>query len=389
MKKVLIYLDGNSLSNSGGPKGYNFNLLDGLKKIGSKNIYFLPSNNKSIIDDATNKFKKINNKFLYSFLKGIRDLYKYLKLIIPFKHKAAVDLNQYDVIHFHDTSSMYSCRKSIKKYTGKIILTTHCPIMPYREGLTMIPKFYKIIFFPIFYYSKHFDKFAIKNADIIISPNKYATESYDKAWRNYHRIANKKTKYLLTGALKPVSVLTKKETLEKYNITANKFYICFIGRHDRVKGYDVLVNVARNFEHKFDDMRFVIAGNPKPLYPPKLSNWFELGFIKDAQNVMAACDVYISANTDTYFDLAIIQAMSVGTIILARRVGGNKFFESDDFPGILLFDTLEELEQKIIYISKLTKLDKKILQDSNVEMYTKFFTTETFAKNYINIINNI
>ena len=195
--KCLIYLPESKLNNAGGPLGYNYNLKCGLDNL-EHNVEFLQSQDGGL----TNKLKKINNKFIKSLFKGIRDLFVLLKLFFPFGHKSKLDLSQYSVIHFHDTFNYYNLRKSLKKYKGKTVLTTHSPILPSVEKRTGYEKWVKILFFYVFIFDKHIDKYAIKHVDYIISPCENAMDSYSKYWREFNQYAQNKTLYLLTGSVK-------------------------------------------------------------------------------------------------------------------------------------------------------------------------------------------
>lgn len=389
MKKILIYLNKNNLVNSGGAEGYNYNLKKGLDVVNNKyNINYLScDNSNSNVAQATKKIKKIQNKFFYALLKGIRDLFRYISIIFS-KKTAIVDLKEYDCVHFHDTFDMYKCKNSLKNYSGKVILTTHSPLMPYKERLNGIPKFIKYLFFPVFFYSKNFDVYAIKRADFIVAPNEFATESYKKSWGKYDTYALNKTKYLLTGIYGDDELKSRLEICQKYNISNDKFLVAFLGRHDKVKGYDSLSRVAINLQN-FKNIHFVIGGNIKPLYPPTIDTWSELGYVNDSRDVMHAADVYVSANSDTYFDLSLLQALSSGTIILARNVGGNKYFSSIAAKGVILFNSDDELYDKLIELSKYSNDKLKELRQLNKSLFDTYFNHVTFANNYILVLDSI
>ena len=68
MKKVLIYLHKDELASTGGPVGYNYNLLQGLNEIGLTNenrsvdICFLAG--RSISSNVNSKINSIKNPII-------------------------------------------------------------------------------------------------------------------------------------------------------------------------------------------------------------------------------------------------------------------------------------------------------------------------------------
>ena len=74
---------------------------------------------------------------------------------------------------------------------------------------------------------------------------------------------------------------------------------------------------------------------------------------------------------------------------MASRTGGNKFFEKIYAPGIILYDTLEEAESKIVQIKAMTVSERKKLEQSNEKLFYEYFNTTVFAENYISLINSL
>lgn len=385
-KKILIYLNENDLKNAGGPLGYNYNLLTGLNKNNIKNIYFIKKNKPAV--NITLKLKKIKHLFIRSFLKGIRDAVRYIKLFLPCNHNSVIDLSNYDVVHFHDPIDMYNVRKSLKKYTGKVIYTTHSPILPCVEIGLGVEKWVRVLFFWLFLFEKKIDKYCFKRTDYIISPCENAMDSYSKYLKKFDEITKNKVRYLLTGCDNSEKILSKEEVESKYNISSDYFNITFLGRHNKVKGYDFLCKLGKTMAN-YADVRFIIGGNQGPMYDPCIKNWKEIGFTKDALSLMKYCDIYISCNLDTYFDLATIQALSVGTPVITRRVGGNLFFEKNKVPGVYLFDTIEDIVAYIEKIKAMDELEKARLKEEILKAYNEYFTIDKFSIGYYEILKKI
>ena len=111
-KKVLIYMQSSELAPVGGPRGYIFNLKQELDKRDNTNIYFIESGRETI-NKYKNKIEGIKKGKLRSVLIIMKSIIKYWGIIYGRKHKALVDLNEYDFVHFHNPLDMYNVRDSL------------------------------------------------------------------------------------------------------------------------------------------------------------------------------------------------------------------------------------------------------------------------------------
>ena len=104
---------------------------------------------------------------------------------------------------------------------------------------------------------------------------------------------------------------------------------------------------------------------------------------------MAASDTFVLPNKETYFDLVLLEVLSLGTPVVISNTGGNKYFEQFKMDGIKLFDTekdaIEIIERNMTFepeaFSKITK--------ENTTFYNSNFTIEKFGRNYVDLITNI
>lgn len=388
MKKCLIFIEKEKLNNAGGPLGYNYNLKMGLDEINDDSIQIDFLENHINNNSLTSRFKKINNKFVFSTLKGIRDLSYYLKLFSPFGHNSSININNYDFIHFHSTFDLFNIRKALKKYKGKILLTSHSPILPSVEIGQGVEKWIRVLFFWLFLFERKIDKYSFKNANYIVSPCEEATYSYSKYWKGYKKNTESKTKYLVTGCVSIEQSYEENTIRSKYSMDKGKFNIVFLGRHNKLKGYDILKSYGELLK-KDDNIRFIIGGNKGKIKPPILNNWIELGFTKDALAIMKYANVYVSCNSDTYFDLATIQALSVGTPVITKMNGGNLYFKNNNFPGVYLFNNFKEFNSIITYLRNLDSNEYSILSENITSSFKKTFSEKVFARNYIELLKNL
>lgn len=385
--KVLIYMDINDLKPVGGPRGYLYNLSIGLKK--NAGVYFLNSN--ALNEEDSSKSKKIFKKIIPANLWTKMSLFKYINSIIDSDGcESKVDFSNYDAVHFHSTFDLYKNRNLLKKYNGKIILTSHSPQAPYLElkDLMINSNFPNFLIQKIISKLEKIDIYAFTNCTDIIFPCEDAMEPYFNTFKyfkeNYSKLSNK-IHFLLTGINRPTNI-------KKVNISRSKngFLVCYIGRHNQVKGYDLLLKAAKKISQIDSSVEFIIAGKEYPLHSDKkLKNWHELGWTNNPMGIEAASDLFVLPNRETYFDLALLEAISVPSVVLISKTGGNKYFQKFNSKSINFFEpnNVDDLVDKILSIKNNVNISEA--KSQNKEIYENNFTPQIFAKNYIRMVKNI
>ena len=391
--KELIYFNKRDLKPTGGPRGYLYNLNEQIIKNNNENIEFLDyemSSKKKKIFKFIEKLPKGLNKKANLYLK-----HRYAKNVInnvfgDKERKTTVDLNKYDIIHFHDTYSMYMVKDSLKEYKGKVLITSHCPKPCHREIRED-----HILHEDYLKYKKDYDKldiideYAFNRADYIVFPCEEAEEPYFNQWDKYKEIKKKnkkKYRYILTGTKKCITKETKEEIRKKYNIPNDAFLISYVGRHNEVKGYDDLKEIGSEVL-KGKNIYFLIAGKEGPLYKLDNEKWIEVGWTNDPHSIIGASDIFVLPNKETYFDLILLEVLSLGKPVLATYTGGNKYFEKEKC-GIEFYKNNKEAVKKLIDFSK-NKKELEKLGKLNEKLFEEKFTTEVFYKNYVSLINEI
>lgn len=398
VKNVLVFIKKGELNNAGGPSGYNFNLLDGLNKIGAQNVFFLEdetSKSESKIEiikknKSSIACKLLYNKFFRSLHRGFKHISLYFNTIIK-NEKNKVDFNKFDVIHFHSTFDLYRNLKKLKSFKGIILLTTHAPVLPSVELKNEFEKWTRIVFFYLYLFGKHIDIIAMKKANYILTPCKNAMDAYSNYSKKFEKIVSNKLVYVPTGCINQYETNEENENRIRnlYHLDKRNFNIVYLGRHNSVKGYDTLKKFGIKLNEINSNYKFIVGGRLGAIKPPKIDTWTELGFTKDALEITRFADVYVSCNKETYFDLATIQALSVGTFVLTTRVGGNKYFEEEKIPGVFLFDDFNEFYEALQKINALKLNEKLELKEKVKKCFLEKFDSRVFAKNYIDLINKL
>lgn len=385
MKNVLIYFPERKLAPKGGPAGYLNNLRMGLGNIALDEL------NIDFYKDAPVEFEE--NQSIRSMvpkrLKEIKRAYKYANYL---KRKLPIDRNllAYDAIHFHKTEDMYLNRELLDQYKGKVILTSHTPCVPYQEIIGRLnPKDY-ILFKRKIDKLIEMDRYAFERADYIVFPCEEAEEPYYHTWEKYADIRiSEKYQYIPTGIMGCVAKVNRDEFRRKYNIPQDAFVVSYAGRHNEIKGYGDLKVVGEQLLNEHKDIYFLIAGKEGPIYSLKNNRWIEIGWTTDPHSLIAASDIFVLPNHETYFDLILLEVLSLGIPIVMSNTGGNRYFQKFYEKGLMFYDSLPTAIDKILLIKKMTQSERANIGKDLIELFNRDFTVQKFAANYVKIITKI
>lgn len=132
----------------------------------------------------------------------------------------------------------------------------------------------------------------------------------------------------------------------------NEVNILFIGRLERRKGIDILLNAAVSICREYENVRFLLAGNHTiPLKNNKTakelfqSSYTELDnkvkFLGEVNEetknqLLQECDIFVVPSRYESFGLVLLEAMQLGKPIVGTRVGGMKEIINNDNIGLLV-----------------------------------------------------
>lgn len=394
--KVLIFMKESDLRPAGGPAGFCYNIFQEVRRNNIEEIVFLPS-------DDNKKIKQINfyHKIIKHFPKWLNSLQ------IAYRRKRAyqkmidnpeiynIDFSDYDAIHFHSTISLFKYRRNLECYNGKIILTTHSPVPQHLEVYEELPTQLEKKIYKKFYSTlDQIDKYAFEKADYVIFPCEEAEESYIKNWAQYQSIHNNlvqngKLVYIPTGIIPKKIMCSREEIYKKYLFKECDLLISYVGRHNEVKGYDLLQQMAGQLWKTHRNFRFVICGKESPMKGLSDERWTEIGWTNDSQSVIAASDVFVLPNRETYFDIIMLEVLSCGKLVIASRTGGNKYFEKIGVKGVFLYDKVEEAIGIIERISNMTVEERRKLEQNNKEVFNTYFTADKYVNTYVKFLYSI
>lgn len=394
MSKVLIF-NYRKLANTGGPEGYLYNIYTHLQSNPTDQIVFYSDLLNQSVEVTHPKHQKEN---LYkTFVNDVKQVINLCWRIYNRKGPTpsdGFDINDYDFVHIHKINDFFTFKNRFPQYKGKVILTSHCPCPWTDEMLSHYDRF--VAFFrPIILY---WECKAFKNADYIMFPCKGAREPYEKERRINKVFVNNEDKFFyVPSAITDVNI--NEESMQKFaeiGIPEDSFVISYFGRHNSIKGYDIIKKVGSELLDKYPNLYFVCAGRGEiePLNHPR---WIELGFIGNAQELLYQSDLYISANRETYFDLIVLEILRSGTKLILSETGGNNFFK--DYPvseknGLEFFDISD-------FNTLLNLVENNIVKKNNMHnayaaecaanrtLFLAHFTMDKYVSNYISSIKKL
>jgi glycosyltransferase involved in cell wall biosynthesis len=326
------------------------------------------------------KNKKIyNNILIFLFIqkmKGGKSAYHYIN---------EFSINIYDYIHFHSAYDVCLFRRHLVNFKGKIILTSHTPEAPHLEFLSDFDNMNIKYLWAI--NKKGFDWFetmAFRTIpDYIIFPCKEAEEPYYNTYPLFKSIfSEKRIKYVPTGIPSAKIKLSRSDIRKRYNINENEIVICYVGRHSEIKGYDILLKFGETILAQHDNITFIIAGKEYPLSGLKHGKWKEIGWTDDPHSIINASDLFVLPNREAYFDLILLEVMSLGKPIMLSYTGGNKYFKKFLSKGLMYFKNGDIDDMTSVFRKNINNFSSwNEYGGINQKIFSTNFTANIFGNN--------
>lgn len=416
-KQHIIYYEWYLDIRAGGPTGYLANLLDGLNQLPNNDNPFIMFNTSSKPSSMINEgpsglhakvqnwfYKNDNRKSFYvnnisRYQKSVHN--NYVDFLNNYNHMfcdktmfSKINLEKTKTIHVHTIGDAVKVRNSLKQFGYddiKLLLTCHTPEAASNEyyNSTIEQGFNETKALQIKEGWKVIEQKALEYADILIFPSKEAMEPLSLTMEGFNQITKSKDiRYMATGAKMLKATLTKSEAKKKYNVE-DKFVIGYVGRHNSIKGYDILKQAAMNILDKNKNLCFLIGGAQGSAFKPlQHERWIEAGWVNPADLFMAI-DVFVLPNRMTYYDLVLLEVMSLGVPIIASNTGGNKSVQNLTNSLCLYNNTADDLGSKIMEFHNKSSAEMSLISNHTSIAYQNNFTTLCFAERYKSLINEI
>lgn len=370
---IIITTSGKPDIRKGGPLGYIANMFRGLSQLE-------------------------NSKFELQYL-DINEL----------MNKPKTFFNTIRAIHFHSTFDLYNFLSRGGRNQAKdvdIILTSHSPGPWYKEAfeeryfenlqlgdgnVVNIDKepdrFLELL--------SKIDKNAFENSDYLFFASYPSLEGYFGHDSQLDYVLNKKLQsksifYFWSGVEPLLPKMKKGDLRKKLGLTQQDFIISYVGRHNRVKGYDLLQELALKLWKQGKNVIFLVAGREYPLKGLQDQRWVEIGWTDDPGSIIQDSDLFVVPNRRCYFDLGILEALSLGKIVVTSAIGGSSEIIRVT-RGVIGFrvNDLNDLTEKVESVINSDRSTLETLEKENLIIYEKYFTAREMMKRYLNTLNEI
>ena len=359
-KKLLIFIPASCKITDGGPSGFcanNFvdvesNIFDFayLGNIISKNTF---------LDTQLNNLKK--KLRIYPKYIEYPEVYFWIRSL--FKNC----INQsYEFVMFHDVETLAFCSDLLYKHQ-KAILQPHCPELPSEEVLGIDEKKYKQLC--------EAEKIAFDKCDLIFLPNEEVTPIYKKLI-----VEGKVVKYILSG-LKP------REIESKINLGNDKINFLYIGRKNKIKGFDIIINAFKVAYNQNNNIQLYVIGHGKSEIHPAI---IDVGFSDNVLLWINSVDYVLNANRQSYFDLSFLETINIGTPFIFSKTNGHIHFTNYNTEGLIPFDINENLSNVLIGVIKNhDKINNSGIKKKNRQIFLEEYTNEKYIQRFEMLIKEL
>ena len=343
----------NSLS-GGGAETHLLDLVHAQKDQGHTISVIATGPDNKNIKSLEQEFTNLSDSVTRLYFPRLFNLYSYIKFFKNLKEK------QYDIVHTHQPRSdfMFYILKSFTTIKTTWIVSIHGKYDTYLEG------------------NLFFDQIRKLSMPLLV-----------KIWNSSNQIiciSQEVQKWLTTYKIKPnISVVNywiSKTKLEKLEDTKECINIGFMGRVNKNKGIEDLLDVFKDLSE--DRYNLSIAGSGKEAYLKRLKERYDLknvnflGYISNKEEFFSNIDIFVFPSYSEGLGLVLLESMSYSKICISRDVAPmNSILNKNSG---YLFHNNEELKSIILDCGHLFKedllpLNKKLSNQYNLlnEKYNK------------------
>lgn len=244
-----------------------------------------------------------------------------------------------------------------------------------------------------YYWTGEMEKSVIKSADILISPSEYFIKEAKRRmdWNNTDAI-------VLPNPIQLSSI----ETTASYK---KNMIVCF-GKLSPLKGtFELLQYFKELWNNGFEHPLYIVGGTEQFFHPEsktmkelvidKYSNYIERGLLvlkgelppEQAKVYIKDAHVIIVPSVFDNFPYTVLEAMSIGKIVLASIQGGQGEMITDEQDGFLFDHSLQgDFSQKLNHILNLPDSTINEIAEKAIKTITSRYSPDIIYKKKISII---
>lgn len=284
-----------------------------------------------------------------------------------------IDAEQVDVIHMHWTKDLPVAvmAKMLSKRKPKLVQTRNMTMTRFKDD---------------FYH-----RFLYAHMDMILPVTHQVAEQIRQFIPEKVR---PKVEVLYMGSDKPV-ILDETQMQaykEEIGVTPGEFVIGMVGRIEEVKGQYLLIEAVERLKQEGVKVKVFFVGHAmEESYQEELQMMVIdkalseqvvfLGFTKDPHRFMQACDALVLATECETFGLVLIEAMQVGTAVIATdQCGPLEIIEHEKSGLLFKAKDSDDLAVKIKRLTDDSSFCTSLAENGKQVAETKFSNTGQFKR---------
>ena len=172
--------------------------------------------------------------------------------------------------------------------------------------------------------------------------------------------------------------------------------VVFVGRLDLQKGVEYLIRAIPNVINNFTNVHFFILGNgrlegnlkilAKSIAIEKYVTFIDLIPLEDMPKFYSAADIFCLPSIHEGFPLSIVEALSIGLIIVASNTGGIPEAIIENENGFLFKPTnIKQLSVKLLKALNLSQDEIVQIQKNNIQKACRTYSWEKIVDKIIKI----
>jgi glycosyltransferase involved in cell wall biosynthesis len=270
----------------------------------------------------------------------------------------------YAWIWFHDVVTLCACLDMLDA-RQKVILQPHCPETPSDEALHIGGSVEDAN------WMKRVERAAFERANVCVLPNENVLPIYASLIQPATKI-----KYLLSGCMQ----MKAKSTVP---LDPKFIYHLYLGRRMAIKGYDLVLQAFQKAYEQDPSLRLIVVGGGETSSAPGV---IDIGFSEQPAQWFASCDYLISANRQSYFDLSVMEALSLGTPLIINCSGGHHYFKDIRSEGVF---SLSDAGPETLAQAFLVNRKKRSANEAGCAANQKLFQEEFESAKYRNRLDRL
>jgi len=302
--------------------------------------------------------------------------------------KLKATAHEFDIIHahgYHISSSLAGCYYA-KKCKKPFILTAHDLIIP--DDLPTDAKLFKKI------YDKTFGRYLLKNSTRLIALTEDQIQQYAERGGDVSKIR------IIPNGIeldKYRNAKTNPDIIAKYGIDDVDKVLLFVGRIDKYKGIQDVIEAMPVILSKHHNIKFIVVGGDYG-YKSELKKLSEklnvdksvvfTGNISKEEliELYKRADIFVFPSKMEGFGIVLLEAIASGTLCIAYSIPSVRKIIKDNENGVLVKNK-NELLDKILYYLDNVEEKKKI--ETNAFKYVENYDIKSIITKLVMIYEEI